>query len=307
MNDGQIAFLGLGNMGVPMARNLKAAGLDVIGFDIAAARQDAALEAGIETALSLRQALEGAVSVVTALPAASHVRAAYLGDEGALAIVPEGGLLVDCSTVDVVTAREVAAAAAGMGHAMVDSPMSGGVPGAEAGALTFMVGGPLDAFERARDLLEIMGKNIFHAGDAGAGCAAKICNNMLLGISMVGVCEAFNLAQRLGLEAETLHRISSTATGRCWSLNDYCPAPGPVPAAPSNRGYQGGFSGSLMLKDLALAMDAARQAGVVTPLGAQAAQVYAMMDIAGMGDLDFSSAIRFLAGQGRPDDGEAGS
>ncbi len=307
MIDGRIAFLGLGNMGVPMACNLKAAGLDVIGFDIAAARREAASEAGVKTAPSLRLALERAGAAITALPAASHVRAAYLGDEGALALAPKGGLFVDCSTVDVVTARELAAAAAGMGHAMVDSPMSGGVPGAEAGTLTFMVGGPPDSFERARELLDIMGRNIFHAGDAGAGCAAKLCNNMLLGISMVGTCEAFNLARQLGLDAETLYRISSTATGRCWSLNDYCPAPGPVPAAPSNRGYRGGFSGSLMLKDLVLAMDAARQAGVATPLGAQAAQVYAMMDVAGMGDLDFSSAIRFLAGQGRPDEGTARS
>lgn len=297
----QVAFVGLGNMGLPMARNLKASGMDVVGYEIDSARRNLASESGIDTAASLKEALEGATVAISALPDARHVRSFYLGDEGALATTSEGCLFIDCSTVDVASARDVAVAAVKYGHEMVDSPMSGGVPGAEAGTLTFMVGGPLSAFERAKDILVILGKNIFHAGESGTGCAAKICNNLLLGISMVGVCEAFNLAERLGLEAETLYRISSTATGRCWSLNDYCPVPGPVPAAPSNRDFQGGFSAALMLKDLSLAMEATRESSVATPLGAQAAQVYAMMDLAGMGHLDFSSAIRFLAGRGPPD------
>lgn len=185
---------------------------------------------------------------------------------------------------------------------MLDSPMSGGILGARAASLTFMVGGTEAAFDRARPVLEAMGQNIFHAGGAGAGAAAKICNNLLLGITMIGVSEAFNLAERLDLPAETLYRISSTSSGRCWSLNDYCPAPGPVPGAPSSRGYRAGFSGELMLKDLRLAMEVAQEAGVATPLGAQATQIYGMLENAGMADLDFSAVIRFLAGVGRPED-----
>ena len=296
-----VAFVGLGNMGVPMARNLRAAGYPLRGYDVFDPARERAQGEGIDIADSPAQALAGARIAVTALPAAAHVRDAYLGAGGMLAAADPDTLFIDCSTIDVATAREVISAAEAGGHAMVDSPMSGGVPGAVAGRLTFMVGGAEEAFARARPVLEVMGANIFHAGGAGAGCAAKICNNMLLGISMVGVSEAFNLAEQLGLEAETLYRISSTATGRCWSLNDYCPAPGPVPEAPSSKGYQPGFAAALMLKDLRLAMDVAREAGVATPLGAQAAQVYGMMDLAGMSDLDFSGVIRFLAGRGRPD------
>lgn len=296
-----IAFIGLGNMGLPMATNLLTAGHAVRGFDMASAACDAARAAGVEVADSIASAVSDAGTVVSALPAAKHVRAAYLGLDGIIANAPSGTLLIDCSTIDVGTARDVIQAAEDAQQLMVDSPMSGGVPGATAGTLTFMVGGTDVAFERASPLLEIMGKNIFHAGGPGSGCAAKICNNMLLGISMIGVSEAFNLAEQLGLSAETLYKISSTATGRCWSLNDYCPAPGPVPTAPSSRDYKAGFAGELMLKDLRLAMDVAREAEVATPLGAQAAQVYGMMDLAGMNDLDFSAVIRFLAGRGRPD------
>ncbi len=297
----RIAFAGLGNMGLPMARNLQRAGYEVRGCDASRAAREAAEAACVPCFTALGAALDGASAMVSALPASCHVRSAYLGDGGALESAGPDTLFIDCSTIDVATARAVSEAADALGHAMLDSPMSGGVVGAEAGSLTFMAGGPEEAFTRARPILEAMGKNIFHAGGPGSGSAAKICNNMLLGITMIGVSEAFNLADRLGLEAETLYRISSTSSGRCWSLNDYCPAPGPVSGAPSSKGYKAGFSGELMLKDLRLAMEVARDAEVATPLGAQAAQIYGMVDLAGMADLDFSSVIRFLAGTGRPE------
>ncbi|MEO0762193.1 MAG: 3-hydroxyisobutyrate dehydrogenase, partial [Pseudomonadota bacterium] len=241
-------------------------------------------------------AVEGAGAVVTALPAAAHVEAVYLGDGGILAAAAPGTVFIDTSTIDVETTRRVARAADARGMAMVDSPMSGGVGGAEAGTLTFMVGGPDDAFAAARPVLEAMGRNIFHAGAAGAGAAAKICNNMMLAIQMIAVSEGFNLAERLGLEAEKLYEISSTATARCWSLNDYCPAPGPVAGAPSMRDYRPGFAAALMLKDLRIAMAAASAAGAHVPMGAQATQIYTQMDLAGMADSDFSAVIRHLAG-----------
>jgi 3-hydroxyisobutyrate dehydrogenase len=292
-----IAFVGLGNMGLPMVRNLLKAGHSVVGFDIDPAARAAAVEAGATVAGSAAEAVTGAEAVVTALPAARHVRAVYLGEGGIVAAAPEGALFIDVSTIDVETARAVAAAAAAAGRRMVDSPMSGGVGGAAAGTLTFMVGGPADAFAAAQPILQAMGRNIFHAGGSGAGCAAKICNNMMLAIQMIAVSEGFNLAARLGLSAESLYAISSTATARCWSLNDYCPAPGPVPTAPSNRGYAPGFAADLMLKDLRIAMEAAQAAGAVTPMGAQATQIYAMMAAAGLGGTDFSGVIRFLEGQ----------
>ena len=297
----RIAFAGLGNMGLPMARNLQRAGYEVRGCDASPAAREAAEAACVPCFEVLGAALDGASAMVSALPAAHHVRSVYLGDGGALESAGPGTLFIDCATIDVATARAVSEAADALGHVMLDSPMSGGVVGAEAGSLTFMAGGSEEAFTRARPILEAMGKNIFHAGGPGSGSAAKICNNMLLGITMIGVSEAFNLADKLGLEAETLYRISSTSSGRCWSLNDYCPAPGPVPGAPSSKGYKAGFSGELMLKDLRLAMEVARDAEVATPLGAQAAQIYGMVDLAGMADLDFSSVIRFLAGSGRPE------
>ena len=296
-----IAFVGLGNMGLPMAGNLCRAGFAVAGHDAAPAARSAAAAAGVACTDTLAGALAGARVLITALPAARQVRSVYLGPDGAVAGARPGTLCIDCSTVDVATAREVAAAAAGAGLEMLDSPMSGGVAGARAGTLTFMVGGTAAAFARARPILAVLGANVFHAGASGAGSAAKICNNLLLAISMIGVSEAFNLAEQLGLEAETLYRISSTATGRCWSLNDYCPAPGPVPGAPSSQGYRPGFAGELMLKDLRLAMEVAREAEVATPLGAQATQIYTMLAQAGMADLDFSAVIRFLAGRGRPE------
>ncbi|MCH8166608.1 MAG: 3-hydroxyisobutyrate dehydrogenase [Proteobacteria bacterium] len=293
----KIGFIGLGNMGLPMARNLMKAGHRVTGFDLAEDACAALAAAGGSRAGSAAAAATAVEVVVSALPAARHVRAVYQGSGGILAAAAPGTLFIDCSTIDVDTARDVIAEAGERGQAMVDSPMSGGVGGATAGTLTFMVGGSEDAFAAARPVLEAMGGNIFHAGAAGAGCAAKICNNMMLAIQMIAVCEGFNLAERLGLEAAKLYEISSTATARCWSLNDYCPAPGPVPASPANRDYEPGFAAALMLKDLRIAMQAAQGAGAHTPLGAQATQIYALMELAGQADRDFSGVIRLLRGE----------
>jgi 3-hydroxyisobutyrate dehydrogenase len=269
----------------------------VTGFDLSVAAC-AALEAdGGSRADSASAAATGVAIVITALPAAKHVRGVYQGEAGILAAAAPGTVFIDCSTIDVDTARAVIAEADQRGQMMVDSPMSGGVGGATAGTLTFMVGGTGSAFAAARPVLEAMGRNIFHAGAAGAGCAAKICNNMMLAIQMIAVSEGFNLAEKLGLEAQKLYDISSTATARCWSLNDYCPAPGPVPTSPANRDYQPGFAAALMLKDLRIAMQAAQAAGAHTPLGAQATQIYSLMDLAGQADRDFSGVIRLLRGE----------
>ena len=292
----RIGFIGLGNMGLPMAKNLVAAGHSVTGFDLSQAALDGLAEAGGAIAQDPTGAVADAEIVVTALPAAKHVKAVYTGQGGILDAAPKGAVLIDCSTIDVASAREVIAEAEERGQMMIDSPMSGGIGGATAGTLTFMVGGTDAAFAAAQPALQAMGKNIFHAGGPGAGSAAKICNNMMLAIQMISVAEGFSLAERLGLDAQKLYDISSTATARCWSLNDYCPAPGPVPTAPSNRGYQPGFSAELMLKDLRIAMEAAQSAGAATPLGAHATQIYSMMDLAGRSDRDFSGVIEFLNG-----------
>ena len=293
----KIGFIGLGNMGLPMARNLLKAGHEVAGFDLSDAACAALVEAGGRRARDAADAVAGAGVVVTALPAASHVRGVYQGQGGILDVAAKGTLFIDCSTIDVDTARTVIAEAGERGQQMVDSPMSGGVGGATAGTLTFMVGGSAEAFSAAKPVLEAMGKNIFHAGDAGAGCAAKICNNMMLAIQMIAVSEGFNLAEKLGLEAQKLYDISSTATASCWSLNNYCPAPGPVPTSPANRDYQPGFAAALMLKDLRIAMQAAQAAGAHTPMGAQATQIYSLMDLAGQAGKDFSGVIRLLRGE----------
>jgi 3-hydroxyisobutyrate dehydrogenase len=231
------------------------------------------------------------------LPAGKHVKAVYTNDDGVIANAAKGALLIDSSTIDVDSARAVSKAAAEKGFAMVDAPVSGGVGGATAGALTFMVGGEAEAFARAKPVLEKMGKNIFHAGGAGNGQAAKIANNMLLGITMIATCEAFNLAERLGLDAQTFFDISSTASGQSWSMTTYCPAPGPVPTAPSNRDYAPGFAAAMMLKDMRLAQDAAHSARAATPLGAQAEALYALMEAAGKDDLDFSGVMKLIKGE----------
>jgi 3-hydroxyisobutyrate dehydrogenase len=291
-----IAFIGLGNMGGPMAHNLLRAGNSVTAFDVSAAVLEPLVKAGAQGASSLAEAAKNAEFVITMLPAGQHVRAVYLED-GILSHARAGARLIDCSTIDIDSARAVHEAADVAGFDFLDAPVSGGVTGAETATLTFMCGGTEQAFEHARSVLEQMGKRIVRAGGAGAGQAAKICNNMLLAISMIGTCEAFVLAEKLGLDAQKLFDISSTASGQCWSLTTYCPVPGPVPAAPSNRNYQGGFAAGLMLKDLKLAQAAAQSAGATTPLGAEAAQLYSLFGAKGHGGLDFSGIIRMLRGE----------
>jgi 3-hydroxyisobutyrate dehydrogenase len=269
----RIGFIGLGNMGLPMALNLVKAGHDVTGFDVVKAQAGKLSAMGGGAAASVAAACADAEAIITMLPAGEHVREVYGGGGGVLATAPAGALLIDSSTVDVATARDTAAHAAGKGLAMVDAPVSGGVAGAQAGTLTFMVGGGEAAFARARPILAAMGKTIVHAGGAGTGQAAKICNNMILGVSMIAVSEAFLLAEKLGLDAQRLFDIASKSSGQCWSMTSYCPVPGPVPASPANRGYQAGFTAAMMLKDLKLAQDAARGAAAATPLGAAAAEL----------------------------------
>ena len=291
-----IAFIGVGNMGGPMARNLIKAGYAVTAFDLSIGALEIVEQAGASRAPSANAAVADADCVVTMLPAGHHVRRVYLED-GILAHAKKGALLIDSSTIDVDSARAVHAAAEAAGFAFVDAPVSGGTGGAEAGTLTFMCGGLEDSFARAKPILENMGKKIVLAGGPGAGQAAKICNNMLLAISMIGTCEAFVLAEKLGLDAQKLFDIASTSSGQCWSLTTYCPVPGPVATAPSNRGYAGGFATALMLKDLKLAQAAAQSAAATTPLGAEAAQLYSMFAAKGHGGLDFSGIIRMLRGE----------
>jgi 3-hydroxyisobutyrate dehydrogenase len=290
----KIGFIGLGNMGLPMAQNLLTAGHAVSGFDVSDAATKKLAGAGGAAAASAKDAAANSEIVITMLPAGEHVRAVYLGSDGVIANAGPGTLLIDSSTIDVETARAVAAAAAGKGLAMLDAPVSGGVAGAQGAALTFMVGGTDDAFARARPILEKMGKTIVHAGGAGNGQAAKICNNMILGVSMIAVSEAFLLAEKLGLDAQKLFDISSKSSGQCWSMTSYCPVPGPVPTSPANRDYQAGFTAAMMLKDLKLAQDAAQSAAARTPLGAAAAMVYAQYVEGGEGARDFSGIIRHL-------------
>lgn len=291
-----IAFIGLGNMGGGMAANLVKAGHKVRAFDLSKEAVERAVKAGCLAATSTLDALVGAEVVVTMLPAGQHVRGLYLGEDGIIANVQADALLIDSSTIDVDSARAVIAAADERNLKMVDAPVSGGVAAATAGTLTFMVGGSKSAFVAAAIYLEAMGKNVFHAGEAGNGQVAKVCNNMLLGVSMIGTCEAFALAEKLGLDAQTFYDISSTASGQNWSMTSYCPAPGPVSSAPSNRDYQPGFSAAMMLKDLRLAQQAAGAAKASTPLGAQAEALYALMEAAGKDDLDFSGIMKLIKG-----------
>ena len=252
-----IGFIGLGNMGAPMAANLVGAGHQVTGFDLVPGAMEALATKGGHGVASAAEAAAAGDIVITMLPAGPQVRSVYLDEGGVLASARRDALLIDCSTIDVETARAVAAAAKGAGFDMLDAPVSGGVAGAEAASLTFMVGGEAEIFARAQPVLAAMGRTIVHAGPAGNGQAAKICNNMILGVSMIAVCEAFSLAGRLGLEAQTLFDISSKSSGQCWALTSYCPVPGPVPASPANRDYAPGFTAAMMLKDLRLAQQAA--------------------------------------------------
>jgi 3-hydroxyisobutyrate dehydrogenase len=292
----RIGFIGLGNMGLPMAQNLLKAGHHVEGFDVSGAAVEKLRAAGGEGAASAKIAASRADIVITMLPSGKEVREVYLDDAGILATAQAGTLLIDSSTIDVAAARLVADAASARGLAMLDAPVSGGVGGAQAGTLTFMCGGGEEAFAKAKPILEAMGRTIVHAGGAGNGQAAKICNNMILGVSMIAVSEAFVLAERLGLDHQKLFDIASKSSGQCWSMTSYCPVPGPVPTSPANRDYQAGFTAAMMLKDLKLAQDAARSAGSATPLGAGAAALYDLYCAHGNGAKDFSGIIRFVRG-----------
>jgi 3-hydroxyisobutyrate dehydrogenase len=289
-----IGFIGLGNMGGPMAANLMKAQHKVTGYDVVSAPLgNLELQGGKAAASATEAAMAGDI-VVTMLPAGPQVRAVYLGPDGIIAKAKKGALLIDCSTIDVETARHVAEEAAKAGLQMLDAPVSGGVMGAQAGSLTFMVGGSEAAFKKGRPILANMGRTIVHAGPSGNGQIAKICNNMILACSMIAVCEGFSLAEKLGLSPQTLFDICSTSTSQCWAMTNYCPMPGPVPAAPSNRGYTAGFTAANMLKDLRLSQQAAGTAAAATPLGAAAANLYQLYVDSGAGGLDFSGIMQFL-------------
>jgi 3-hydroxyisobutyrate dehydrogenase len=289
-----IGFIGVGNMGGPMARNLVKAGHKVFAFDLGAAAVQRVVDAGGVAAKTVADAVREADVVVTMLPAGKHVDEVYNGANGVLSAGKKGAICIDCSTIDVATARAVHAKAKAAGFGWIDAPVSGGTTGAEAGTLTLMVGGDNADVEKARPYLEKVGKTIIHCGGPGNGQAAKICNNMLLGISMIGVSEAFVLAEKFGLDAQMLFDVSSKSSGQCWSLTTYCPVPGMVPTSPANRDYTPGFSADMMLKDLRLANDAATVLGAQTPLGAEATRIYAKYSEAGNGGKDFSGIIKYL-------------
>lgn len=289
-----IGFIGLGNMGGPMAGNLVKNGHTVKGFDLVSANLEAAATRGVAIAKSAADAVADVDVVVTMLPAGKHVISVY-GD--VLKAARPGTLFIDSSTIDVASARSAHTLAAEHKMLALDAPVSGGVGGAEAATLTFMAGGADDAFAKAKPIIEAMAKRVVHCGGAGAGQAAKICNNMILGISMIAVSEAFVLAEKLGLDKQALFDVASTSSGQCWAMTSYCPVPGPVPASPANNGYKPGFASALMLKDLMLAQEAAQSAGASTPLGAAAAQLYRMHNSSGDGGADFSGIINMLRGK----------
>jgi 3-hydroxyisobutyrate dehydrogenase len=291
-----IAFIGLGHMGGPMACNLLRAQHMVRACDLSKLATDTAKAAGATIAANAREAVQDAEVVITMLPAGAHTRTVYLGDDGVLASAAKGTLLIDCSTIDIDSAKVVHEAAAKAGFDFLDAPVSGGVGGAEAATLTFMCGGSEKAFARAKPVLEKMGKRVVLAGGPGMGQAAKICNNMLLAISMIGTCEAFVLGEKLGLAHAKLFEIASTSSGQCWSLTTYCPVPGPVATSPANRDYKAGSTVAMMLKDLKLAQSAAQSANAATPLGAEAAQLYALLAARGHDGLDFSGIIKMIRG-----------
>jgi 3-hydroxyisobutyrate dehydrogenase len=286
-----IAFIGLGNMGLPMALNLARAGHGVTGFDLSPAAREAAAAEGLALADSALECVRRAQVVVTMLPAGRHVRTVW---EEIVGAVPKGALLIDSSTIDVESARAVHELAGAKSLLALDAPVSGGTGGAVAGTLTFMCGGTAEAFAAGKPVLEAMGKRIVHCGGAGAGQAAKVCNNMILGATMVATCEAFVLAEKLGLDHQALFDVVSTSSGQSWSTTSYCPVPGPVPTSPANNGYKPGFAAALMLKDLLLSQEAAASAGAVTPMGAAAAGLYQRFVAEGSGEVDFSGIIGFL-------------
>ena len=291
----RIAFIGLGNMGGGMAANQAKAGCRVRAFDLSKAALEHAREAGCAPAASTAEAVKDVDVVITMLPAGPHVRAVYAND--IFPNAPKAALLIDCSTIDVQSARDVAKQAMEAGFRFADAPVSGGTAAATAGTLAFMVGCEEEVFPEVEAALKPMSRVTIRAGEAGAGQAAKICNNMLLGISMIGTCEAIGLAEKLGLEPEKFFEIASQSSGQCWSVTSYCPVPGPVPAAPSNRGYTGGFAVRMMLKDLKLAQAAAAHENAATPLGAHAEAMYALFDRLGYGGADFSGIIQMIRGR----------
>jgi len=288
----KIAFIGLGHMGGGMAPNLAKAGHEVRAFDLSEEALVHAVERGCQRAASTDEAVRDADAVVTMLPAGKHVAEVYRSH--VLGKAPKTAILIDCSTIDVATARSVEEEAAAAGYTMVDAPVSGGIAAAEGGTLTFMVGGSDDGFAKAQAILEKMGKAVIHAGEAGSGQAAKICNNMLLGATMAATCEAFALAEKLGLDLQTFYDISSKASGQSWSMTSYCPVPGVGPETPADRDYEGGFAAALMLKDLRLAMDAAKEAGAYTPMGCEAEELYQRFVDRGGGTKDFSALIKMI-------------
>jgi 3-hydroxyisobutyrate dehydrogenase len=289
-----IGFIGLGNMGAPMAANLVKSGNHVRGFDLAAASRDASARDGVQIVAGARSALEDAEVVITMLPGGEQVLSVW--DE-IIAAARQGTLFIDCSTIDVESARKAHALAAARGIATLDAPVSGGVGGARAATLTFMVGGSAHAFARGKPVLERMGKRIVHCGDAGNGQVAKICNNLILGASMIAVSEAFVLGEKLGLSHQALFDVASASSGQCWSLTSYCPVPGPVPASPANNDYKAGFTAALMLKDLKLAKAAADSVGAQTALGAHAAEIYRSFAQGSEAAKDFSAIINFVRAQ----------
>jgi len=288
----RVAFIGLGNMGGGMAANLAKAGHDVHAFDLSSDAMDRAAAKGCTPAASPADALAGAEAVVTMLPAGRHVADVYR--TAVLLSAPKTAILMDCSTIDVATAKVVAAEASAAGFTMVDAPVSGGIAAADAGTLTFMVGGSDEGFAAAKPYLDVMGKAVIHAGDAGAGQAAKICNNMLLGATMAATCEAFVLAQKLGLDLQTFYDISSKASGQSWSMTSYCPVPGVGPETPADRDYEGGFATALMLKDMKLAMEAAQSVGAYVPMGGEAEELYQRFADRGGAGKDFSALIKMI-------------
>ncbi len=288
----KIAFIGLGNMGGGMAANLVKAGHEVRAFDLSAEAASRAQGNGCSVVPTVREAVQGTDAVVSMLPNGAIVESVYTAE--VIGHAPTAALLLDCSTIDVATARKVEDAARAAGHEMVDAPVSGGIAAANGGTLTFMVGGSDAGFARAEPILAAMGKAVIHAGQAGAGQAAKICNNMILGATMIATCEAFALADKLGLNLQTFYDISSKASGQSWSMTSYCPVPGVGPQSPADNDYQGGFAAALMLKDLKLAMEAAASVGAKTPMGQRAEELYADYTAAGSGGSDFSGIIKTL-------------
>lgn len=290
----KLGFIGLGHMGSPMALNLIKSGHQVRVFDLSADAVNALVTQGAEAASSTQDVLDCAEIIFTMLPEGKHVRQVYLGEQGLLSKAPKGSFFCDCSTIDVQTAREVAKQAESLGHTMLDAPVSGGTKGAEAGTLSFMVGGKQQSFERVKPFLEAMGKNLFYTGASGNGQLTKICNNMMLAVQMLSTCEAFVLAEKMGLDKQTLFDVASVSSGQCWSLTSYCPVPGPVPSSPANNDYQAGFTAAMMLKDIGLSQMAAQDAGTETSMGKLSQQLYEKFIAEGQGEVDFSGIIKML-------------